>query len=222
MLEELEHDIQESIKQPDLLPYIKVKIKNILENCRSPLDYAAVFVFETYCRNEYQSKKQMKKKKALKPSFVITDTPEKFEENMNNRFMNLYKNSRKIYNVFKKAQPFNGNPWLKHLTDLVNENKHRNLTKQEKNVATQINYYKDENGNTFVNVFSDHNGIVIDGVPIGQKILEALSRNQPVDATIWVEYIFTDLKLSVIDTLFNIYNGSLSIINELEKVFEGK
>lgn len=58
-------------KESIYLPVLNVRVKNALENCRSPLDYAAVYIFDTYCRGEYSSEKDLKKMELLGPNFQL-------------------------------------------------------------------------------------------------------------------------------------------------------
>lgn len=225
MLNDLEEQIKVSINQPDLIPYIKVNIKNILENCRSPLDYSAVYVFDTFCRSEYNSNTEIRKKRAAKPSFVITEDAKTFKNDMENRFKNLYKHHPEIYNVFKSAQSFNGDPWLDNLTALVNTNKHRNLSKHRKEHIATINHYaEDIYGNVFANntiIGNPESAIMVNG----QSVTGSNAANNPYfkkyNATFYYEFIFTDLDSPVIKTLEDIYNGAKNVINELESILEG-
>ena len=52
-IEELEKN---SIHDIELLERCKPKIKNCLENCRSPLDYISNYLFDTYCKENYTFK----------------------------------------------------------------------------------------------------------------------------------------------------------------------
>lgn len=212
LLEEIEELTPETIKDDFYIPYLKVKIKNCLENCRSPLDYAAHYIFESYCKTEYSSR-ELRKHKTY---FPIRKTESLFDVAIRDDFRKLHQKRNDIVLILKQCQSFNGDPWLQHLTVLTNENKHRNLTKQFKEQTTHIKSGQiggiTLNNVTMVNV----------GTPIqyeGTKIdfVNQSPYDHLFDATVSIEYFFDDLNLSVIPTLSNIYRGAISVINDLEK-----
>lgn len=212
-----------SIEDKDIIPYMKVDIKNFLENCRSPLDYVAQYIFEEHCKNEYIQEQMLKKKKNLNPRiyYPIRGDKESFMKEIDKIYFPLKQNKSEIINIFQKGQLFTSprNPSLHYLNFLTNQNKHRNLTKHERQIATHIRNYKDEFNNTYKNVCSSNNyGIVINGVPLGKMAIKAISEKKEIDATINVEYYFKDLNKSVIPTLEGIYKTVNMIIKEIKEV----
>lgn len=219
MLEEIEVLIQESILNDDVVPYLKVKIKNCLENCRSPLDYAANFIFHTYCKMNY-SEKELKRLKVYFPIIIPKegkDEKYEFDKSIKVNFKGLINSNPAIVEILESCQGFNTNTWLQDLTFLINENKHRNLTKQNRDIASHIRSYTDENNNSFVDIFSSNsNGIVMGGIPLDEKILKARTQGQNVDATLLINYYFKELNKLVIPTLKDIYEGTSLVIKNLE------
>jgi hypothetical protein len=223
LLSDIEEKQKISISNEGIIPYIKVDIKNLLENCRSPLDYAAQFIFDKYCRVDYLTRERKKKKPNFYPRiyYPIRKDKKLFDEEINNLYFVIKQEKPEIIDIFKRGQHFSSpeDPFLYNLNLLTNMNKHRNLTKQERQVGTNVNFYKDENGNTFSNISSqNNNAFVIGGVPLGEKIIKAASQKQPVNATVWVEYFFKDLNKPVNHILKSIYEQTRLVINDLGKI----
>lgn len=216
MLKELEGLIQESLIKPEVVPFMKVKIKNCLENCRSPLDYAANYIFDTYCKSEY-TERELKKKKTY---FPIRYQEKLFEICIREDFRKLPQKRPDIVEVLKKIQSFNGDPWLQNLTKLINENKHRNLTKQAKEQITTIK--NAQIGGIILENFTTVNvetPIQIDNTKV--DFINPSPLDHLFDASVQIEYFFEDIGLSVLPTLSRIYDNAYSLILELENTSEG-
>ncbi|WP_394136902.1 hypothetical protein [Cytobacillus oceanisediminis] len=213
MITEIDEMMKETIKHDDIIPYLKVKIKNCLENCRSPLDYAANYVFDSYCRMEY-TPKELKK---FNVYFPIAHKEVFFNSYIKDKYRTLSEKRPDIVSVFKNSQSFNEDKWLKHLPKLTNENKHRNLTRQTKEKTTHI--AKGQIGGiTIENVT-----MIGDGIPIqyGDTAIDFVNPSpydHLFDASVDIEYFFEELGLSVLPTLSSIHKGSSKVINELETV----
>ncbi|MFX9652678.1 hypothetical protein CAT67_11295 [Acinetobacter baumannii] len=94
----------------------RVKVKDILGNLRSPLDYLANDI------NESLSKPNTKKF-----YFPFGVTQEKFDSAIKGYFPLLKTEKPKIYDEILKIQPFTtGEDWLVKLWNLTNETKHNN------------------------------------------------------------------------------------------------
>lgn len=228
MLDVIERQINASIQQEKIPPSLNVTIKNLLENCRSPLDYGANYIFEAFCKEEYASNNEIKNKGASKPQFPITTKPDVFEKNMENKFKNLKSNYPNVYEEIKKVQPFNGELWLNQLTLLVNANKHHSFTPQTRTKHEHIRTFDTETGRILssfpkgaIHVENSTN-VFIGGMPwdqINQVPLPTQDRGYEIST--WVDIIFTDIKSPVLPTLTKIYDGVYSVINNLEIAIEG-
>jgi hypothetical protein len=212
MLNELEELIAKSIQHEELIPYLKVKIKNCLENCRSPLDYAANYVFNSFCRMEY-TPKELKKFNVYYP---ISRTEVQFNNFIKDKYKTLLIKRPDIVKTFKDSQSFNGNSWIEYLPKLTNENKHRNLTKQSKEKTIHIANGQ-IGGLTFENVTMVNVAVPIQ---IGSTQIDFINPSpydNLFDATVNIEYFFEEINLSVLPTLKSIQFGTSIVINELEK-----
>lgn|GEM_PF-2853408 len=213
MLVEIEGMIQQSIRDESVTPYIKVKIKNCLENCRSPLDYVANYVFDHYCIMEYTAK-ELKKFKVYYP---ISPSEHIFNIAIKEKYKSLTTKRSDIVKVFEDSQSFKGDIWLKHLPKLINENKHRNLTQQSKEQTTTI-HSGQIGGMTFNNVsmINVKTPFMIGNMPI--NFIDPSPYDHLFDASVKLEYYFQDIGLSVIPTLKAIHHGATIVINEMERI----
>jgi hypothetical protein len=226
ILEEVDELIQESIQHDDVIPYLKVKIKNCLENCRSPLDYVANYIFETYCKSEY-TRDELNRLNIYFPIRNLKYGKKQFEWVISNNFRNLRSKNPSVVTIFESKQKFNGQLWLSNLSYLINKNKHKNLTKNYKEHVGTINHYvEDQNGNVFSNNIviggNPSMGIVVDG----HSLTDPSAVNNPyfknLSATYYYDFLFTDLELPVTSTLKQIIEGVKKTINELEIVMTGE
>ncbi|MGG3662109.1 hypothetical protein [Bacillus gobiensis] len=221
MLDEVNELIQDSIQNDDLIPYLKVKIKNLLENCRSPLDYSANYIFDTYCRKLY-TKKELRR--FGKPYFPIRKEKHSFDVCVRDEFRKLSTRRKDIIEIFESCQAFNGSSWLQNLSFLINENKHRNLTKQKKSHEYDLKHLDINVGGTrifFDDVRGSDVGTLIKYEDEEINLTDSSKKYiNTVDGTVSVTYYFKDINANVLTTLSEIYNGSIRVINELEKVIE--
>lgn len=209
-IEELEKN---SIHDIELLERCKPKIKNCLENCRSPLDFVSNYLFDTYCKEKYT----LKELKNKRNNYPISYKENSFHNYLNREFRNLTTIRYDIVKEIKNTQPFkNNNQWLSHLTSLVNENKHARLTsnKSEKYIHTGNMKFGGINfsNNTLINV----------GVPLSINGIEYDLINtfppgsNPNEVTSKYTTYFEELNMSVIETLRDIHRGVSEIIKAIE------
>lgn len=210
-IEELENN---SIHDIELLERCKPKIKNCLENCRSPLDYSANYLFENYCRDSYE----IKDLKWIKHNYPITYKKNNFHQNLQKNFIGLNKKRHDIVKIIEQSQPFvNNEQWLKKLTSLVNENKHARLTfyKSDKYIHTGNMKFGgiDFSNNTLINVGVpiSFNGIdydLINNFPSGSNPEEVTSKH--------IIY-FEELDITVVETLKEIHKGVSDIVISIKE-----
>lgn len=220
MLTEVEELIQESIQNDDVIPYLKVKIKNCLENCRSPLDYVANYIFDTYCKSEYTRQELRNLGHTYFPIRNKKHGRHQFDWYIENNYKTLPLKKPKVVEIIESKQKFKNQLWLSHLTKLINENKHRNLTRNHKEHIATINHYaEDKFGNVFSNnvcIGTNGNGIVVDGHSLDHPSAASNPYFKNFTASYYYEYFFTDLELPVIDTLQQILISVKTTISELE------
>lgn len=211
LLFEIEKKQHEAIKDNNNIPYLKVTIKNFLENCRSPLDYAANYIFDTYCRDAY-TPHEIKKIRTYYPK---RNSKKLFDICIRDEFRGL--KNKQVVQIFESSQSFNV-VWFDDLTKLINENKHRNLTNQKIHNETHIK--KGVLGNTkhFENVIFSGNKYDFGA---GDKSFSGFELNKVfnnLDATFGREYIFKDLNKNVIETLRPIVTEAKKVIISLRDI----
>lgn len=214
LIQQIERLEENSIHDVDLLERCKPKIKNCLENCRSPLDFVSNYLFETYCKEKYNTEELKWKRN----NFPITYKKDKFHRYLKTEFKNLNTVKHDVVKIIEKTQPFSRNEqWLKHLTSLVNENKHARLTFNKADKT--INIKKLEfSGVTMTNVTMTNVGIPIS---IGDKSYDLINSFPPsstqIDVTAKNNIIFEELDIPVVETLKAIHENVLETINSIQK-----
>lgn len=218
----LEKLTQQAINDETQVPYLKVHTKNTLENLKSPLDYSANYIFDTYCRSEYVSNNEIRKNRANKPQFPLTDTKPKFQKEMDGKFKNLEQNQPEIYDLLKSMQYFNNRKWIKLLNKLVNDNKHNFLTKHAlKEYGIQAKSLKLINGNTLTNIGAFDNGghnIVIDGIPFNEHTDPTHPYVVDYEADFFYKFYFANTDNEVVETLHKIYEEIEKYIHQLHNL----
>lgn len=157
---------KESIAQKNLNKRVLVRIKNMLENMKSVLDFTAREIFEKYCNPS----------KPINVYFPIlhkTATDTDIENRINGLFPGLKKTAPQLFDHLFNMQPSKGinNEWLASLNNLCNSNKHVFLTVQVKKDEV-INVLSVKNAKTYIwsdglVKFDSNNGNVI--IPPGGK-----------------------------------------------------
>ncbi len=209
-IEELEKN---SIHDIELLERCKPKIKNCLENCRSPLDFVSNYLFDTYCKDKYTSN-DLKYKRNYYP---ITYKKHKLYEYLDKNFKGLDSNQHEIVKIIDTTQPFKSNDkWLDSLKTLVNENKHANLTFNTSEKSIDIKKLE-FGGVKFTNVTMTNVGVPI---RIGNQDYDLINSFPPgsinQDITAKNKISFEELKLPVVETLKQIHKGVSDTINSIE------
>lgn len=198
---------KESVNNTKLKKIMSVYIKNCLENCRSPLDYAAVNVFNSFCASEYPKNK--------KTYFPIRSRESEFVKCMNDNFKNLENKNVSIYELFKECQLFSGNNWLQNLTLLINKNKHIELTAPPVNQITHVHSSPFASNITFVTP-EGATPFSINGQRV--DFVTPSPYDHLFNVHVEHEYYFKELNLPVVETLNNIQKNVLVIVNKLHLI----
>lgn len=109
---------------PSELGPLRVRLKNILENHRSVLEYTAHYLAERCSPKPSAENVQF-------PVAKGTDTQADFERKLNKWFPGLRTAAPHIIPHLLGIQTFAGETWLRQLADLTNFNKHHSLSEQE-------------------------------------------------------------------------------------------
>lgn len=124
-LSEIESLYKSSLTAQQIKPELLIKIKNLLENLRSILDYIAKGIFDKYCHSDNKISVYFP---ILNRTSSITD----YQNYMKGRFPGLRVSQPTIYAKFENYQFYKSksNEWLMQFNDLCAENKHECLSPQ--------------------------------------------------------------------------------------------
>jgi hypothetical protein len=118
---------QRSLTVASRLSRLQAKIKNVLENQRSALDYLAHAIVER------------DGKAGSRAYFPVAKKPEVFSDVFGGQMPGVRATRPDIEGAIEKRQPYQpGYEWLEHLVFLTNENKHRRLTPQTQEVTAEL------------------------------------------------------------------------------------
>lgn len=200
LLDEVEEQQEAAIYNSDVIPYLKVSIKNTLENCRSPLDYAANYISTLYpSRSGY-------------PQFPIIRDSNKALESI--EWALKCTPDSEILKIIKESQLTKD--WMNDLTTLVNRNKHNNLSHHDITNTSHIEYMN-IGGNHFYGSTFSGNGI---DIQIGDKSFtgaETLNIHPGIKGDFSRKYYFKDLDKEVYPTLHEIVVAAEDVISRLYK-----
>lgn len=205
MLIQVEEQQVETMLDSNILPYLKVTIKNTLENCRSPLDYAATYISSRYPAYNSHFKH---------PQFPILRKSKNADRNV--KLALKCNPDIEIINIIKNSQL--GLTWLTDLTDLVNYNKHNNLSKQN---ITNTSILEDFSfgGVTLKNVTFSGNANDIGFNGQGFSGVELLKLDPNLKGTFHRSYVFSDIDKEVMPTLSEIIQRTEKTIDILYQYF---
>ena len=212
-----------SLHQQSIQPALQIEIKNIMENLRSALDFAARGLF-----NKYGSSVQSNPKIYF-PYALLTQTRAEFQKSkqIENCIPGISKSRPDIVAKIESYQHYSkgDNRWLPLFMDLNNENKHERLTPQIREEARQLTL-ESEGASISLGPGSSitlgHGTYIKMGdmtIPGDQQISgEKPARYIGVGkqtVTIWVSFKFESNGEPVIPFLINAVDKTREIINEL-------
>jgi len=205
---------------------IRIKVKNLMENLRSVLDYTAHDIYEDICK-PYQQKSG--KTDPSNIYFPYGKNENDFKASIGRFLPDLEILSPSIYKLIESFQPFaSNNSWLYDLCSINNENKHDKLTPQTREeietytVSGPRGSVSTITNNPNIKVTSEPGAVEIFGVPV-QFTPEGI-KTAPSDLkhkkTIWVSFIFEGTNINVLNLLNNVLLGiedlTASIYKELK------
>ena len=113
-----------------------ISIKNMCENLRSALDFAATHVHEEYCTKDLKQKSA----KVSFPYAKVNVNRIDYEKTLTKKFVGLEANRPDIYALLLSVQHFGstGFTWLPVFMEINNLNKHQHLTPQIRQAAKEL------------------------------------------------------------------------------------
>lgn len=216
---------------------ISIRIKHILEDLRSALDYIANDIY-------YRYNKRDKERKIYFPYTKKGKNEADFERTFNNNLPNVKEKNKQIYIIIKEIQIFNNCEWLVNLMMLTNNIKHVKLRinkiKKEKHTTvtdgkttvsvignTEIRQMGEERYGVFGEgeVFVNENGVVSfysDGIiNVGEgsyDINDKITENLQIDKFEINKLFFENLENEEAPKIMeDIFKGIEKLISNIEK-----
>lgn len=202
---------QDALREQRASGVLRVRIKNVLENQRSALEYLA---------NGLDSG-GVDRKPVYYP---ISRAPKDFPSLIKGQMPGVEMNSR-LYEAIEARQPYQkGYEWLGHLAVLTRENKHRRLTPQIRDETLRvdvdmqgggkISYQPLQPGKGGVRITG--HGVSFGGVPVDPVTQRPVpSPTQTVTETVFVDWLFDEPRLPVLRTLEQIQAGLSGLIDDV-------
>jgi len=199
---------EESLEEQSVSPRLQTRIKNVVENQRSALEYLANRIYEAYGDG-----------KRAKSYFPVAESPEDFPRVFDLRLPGVAAGAAEVRAAIEERQPYrDGYGWLQDLVYLTNENKHRKLTAQTRKERSVSRWNRPE-----ATIEADDAGNIRIGPPAGDTNVrfEGDLREIPPDEELaYVDWLFTDLGKSAMQTLQAIQAGTVALIEEVVAVMD--
>ena len=202
---------------------IRIKVKNLMENLRSILDYTAHDIYESVCRPHRQI---LGKPDPRNIYFPYGRNENDFDSSIASSLPDLEVLSISIYSLIKNEQPFmSSNPWICDLCSINNENKHDRLTPQTRE---EIETYTVEGNqgsvsvvvnNPNIRVTSQPGAVRIFGVPaqFAPEGIKTAPSNLVHKRTIWVSFVFEGTSINALNLLKTAVPKVEALVNSIYK-----
>lgn len=199
------------------------KIRYFLNDIESALDYISYEIFNNYClKNIVDPAKIESLRKQV--NFPLYDNKDWFNKKMEKVFLGLRSERPDIIEILEKCQPFitGRDYWLPVFNRLVNNNKHRELEKQQLHIETHVHYGQIGNikiKNSTFHSFGGFSPLAVNNNQVDITRIRNYDENAISETKI--EFVFKYDNLPVLPTLYKIYDGVHCVINELDNAMKG-
>lgn len=224
-LKNIEEGYSKSLSEKTLKEALLISIKNFMENLRSALDYSAHALFDKF------SSTSSAKRKIYFPYALETQSLEDFKKAQLNesKFPGINAHPHVVAELvavqhFSNAQY----SWIPKFMELCNENKHQQLTPQERKEAKQLTI---SSGTASISL-GEGASISLGGnasIQIGRMTIkgnQTIDANNPpqvtgngsVNVTTWVSFAFSLNKEPVLPLLKSALRGTREIVERLSQL----
>jgi hypothetical protein len=202
---------------------IRIKVKNLMENLRSTLDYTAHDIYESACRPQRQ---KLNKPDPRNIYFPYGRNEGDFKSSITNSLPDLEAFCQPIYKLIKDVQPFvSNNPWMCDLCSINNENKHDRLTPQTRE---EIETYTVEGNQGSVSVIVNNPNVQVTSQPGAVRIfgvsaqftpegIKTAPSNLKHKRTVWVSFVFEGTSINVLALLKIAVPGVEALVTSIYK-----
>lgn len=219
-IQSIEREYNRSLDDKTVSTELRIFIKNYCENLRSPLDYIASEIDESVLgllRNKT-------------PYFPMNSTDRAaYDKYMSKQFPQLSNARPDLYQAIEEIQPYNpsGCQSLPRLNELVNKNKHDQLSPQKRVEERGVCLELDGGSITLGpgcsisghgTISSGNSLVVVQGQPISGASPATIGRNVRQRVEIWVSFQFTDGGDDVLRLLKEAHADVARIFRKLESL----
>lgn len=202
---------------------IRIKVKNLMENLRSILDYTAHDLYEDVCKPHRQ---KLGKPDPRNIYFPYGRNESDFKSSITKSLPDPQVLSMPIYNLIRNVQPFVSNsPWICDLCYINNENKHDRLTPQTRE---EIETYSVEGPQGSVSIISNNPNIRVTSQPRAVRIfgvpaqftpegIKTAPSNLRHKRTVWVSFVFEGTSINALNLLKNAVPGVEALAKSIYK-----
>lgn len=186
---------------------IRIKVKNLMENLRSILEYTTHDIYEDICEPHCR---KLGKRVPRNIYFPYGRTENDFKSSIANSLPDIEILSMPIFTIIKGVQPFiSSSPWICDLCSINNENKHDRLTPQSREEVETYTVEGNQGSvsvivnNPNVQVTSQPGAVSIFGVPaqFTPEGIKTAPSNLRHKRTIWVSFVFEGTTINVMNLL---------------------
>lgn len=204
LLEQIKQIEIDSVGNSDKLRRAQPKIKNFLENCRSPLDYLSVYLRDTYTNNRQRV------------YFPIAYNQESFKMRIRSDFKN--KLPQNILIAISKVLPFYGQTQsLGWLVKLTNENKHQGLSLKKQILEQTVHHLHIPGQVTISNVRMISSKAPISIAGTEYDLIDNFPNNSSDVSNRYI-LIFKEFDLEVVSLLTEILTNTKKVVEDVNLI----
>jgi hypothetical protein len=206
-LEQVEAIYGRTLQEKKVSTNLQVRIKNVVENQRSALEYLAHGIYESLGDG-----------KKANSYYPIAKEEEDFQGLFGRQLPGVAAKCSAVFEAIAAKQPYEKDfEWLRHLAILTNENKHCRLTPQTRTEVRRVRVDMPAGRVEWAPegvIFGD--GVLFGGVPVNPATQRPIpSSHQTVTDVIYVGWLFEEPRLPVLSTLTEIQESLPSLIDDL-------
>lgn len=184
---EIEGLYNASLREKQIKSDLKIKVKNLLENSRSILDY---------CAHDIAAVSGISSQKICFPIVARDNDQIGFEGAIGRNLPRLELANKKIFDYLESIQPYHAEyAWLADFATVTNDIKHSQLTPQTKNEVERVVSTHSGGGQVSWNpgAVKFGSGVWINGAPINPVTqMPSATPETTVTREIWVDFRFND------------------------------
>ncbi|MFC1987114.1 hypothetical protein ACFLVH_00980 [Chloroflexota bacterium] len=206
-LEKIKTEYETSLQSKTINLSLQIDVKNLMENLRSTLDYIANDVYQRVVKPDRVASGQ----KEIKDIYFPYGKDEKdFKSSVGRYLPKLEALSPHVFSIFERIQPHKcGNNWLFNFCNILNRNKHDNLSPQTRVEKRGLKLDFAGGGGITLGpgAIMEGSGKIVSGSGVLELRGNTVSGDSPVEdlpqtikqtVIIWVGFRFADTEVDVL------------------------